>query len=341
VVVNCAGRTRSIIGAQSLINAGLPNKVMALKNGTMGWHLAGLKVARGETKSFGPQGPEAAKFAQGAASTIAQRMGIKKIDMAGLKALEAKGDPLYKLDVRDPSEYAQGHIKGFRHAAGGQLVQATDQYAGTLKSRIVCVDDKEVRAVMTASWLRQMGWQDVFVLVAAGDEKGVPATPVLGEAPRGAAIDAAALSDLLARNGATVIDLSLSRDYASAHIPGAWFAIRSRLALAFPKIPLRGTLVLTSEDGVLAGLAVEEARGLASLPVRYLSGGNAAWRAAGFPLTAEDPRMADEPVDAWLKPYERPDGVRQAMADYLAWETDLLPRIARDGCARFTSIPKS
>src|SRR3954468_7316465 len=34
VVVNCAGRTRSIIGAQSLINAGVPNKVVALRNGT-------------------------------------------------------------------------------------------------------------------------------------------------------------------------------------------------------------------------------------------------------------------------------------------------------------------
>jgi len=55
---------------------------------------------------------------------------------------------------------------------------------------------------------------------------------------------------------------------------------------------------------------------------------NAAWRAAGFSLTKDDPRMADDPVDAWLKPYERADGVRQAMADYLAWETDLLPRIA-------------
>ena len=84
VVVNCAGRTRSIIGAQSLINAGLPNKVIALKNGTMGWHLAGLKVARGETKSFGPQGPEAAKFAQAAAANIAKKMNIKKIDKAGL-----------------------------------------------------------------------------------------------------------------------------------------------------------------------------------------------------------------------------------------------------------------
>src|SRR5215471_14357501 len=42
IVVNCAGRTRSIIGAQSLINAGIPNKVVALRNGTMGWHLAGF-----------------------------------------------------------------------------------------------------------------------------------------------------------------------------------------------------------------------------------------------------------------------------------------------------------
>ena len=137
---------------------------------------------------------------------------------------------------------------------------------------------------------------------------------------------------------ATVVDLSLSRDYAQAHVPGAWFAIRSRLGEALEKIKPRGTLVLTSEDGVLAGLAVADAGTLTSLSIAYLDGGNAAWRAAGLPLTKDDTRMADEPIDAWLKPYERPDGVKQAMADYLAWETDLLPRIARDGCARFTAL---
>ena len=47
MVVNCAGRTRSIIGAQSLINAGLPNKVVALRNGTMGYTLAGLICSLG------------------------------------------------------------------------------------------------------------------------------------------------------------------------------------------------------------------------------------------------------------------------------------------------------
>src|SRR4029077_12388740 len=256
VVVNCAGRTRSIIGAQSLINAGVPNKVVALRNGTMGWNLAGFRPDSGQTRRAPDVAHGALAWAKVAAETIARKLGIRSIDEAALAQLRAEERrTTYLFDVRDAAEYAAGHVAGALSAPGGQLVQATDQYAGTLKSRIVCVDDKEVRAVMTASWLRQMGWQDVFVLVAAGDEKGVPDNPVLGAAPRSAAIEAAALSDLLARKDATVVDLSLSRDYASAHIPGAWFAIRARLALAFPKIPLRGTLVLTSDDGVLAGLA--------------------------------------------------------------------------------------
>ena len=48
VIVNCARRTRSIIGTQSLINAGIPNPVAALRNGTIGWKLAGQKLDRGQ-----------------------------------------------------------------------------------------------------------------------------------------------------------------------------------------------------------------------------------------------------------------------------------------------------
>jgi rhodanese-related sulfurtransferase len=47
VIVNCGGRTRSIIGAQSLRNAGFPNRIMSLKDGTMAWHLAGYEVVNG------------------------------------------------------------------------------------------------------------------------------------------------------------------------------------------------------------------------------------------------------------------------------------------------------
>ena len=199
------------------------------------------------------------------------------------------------------------------------------------------IDEHEVRAVMTASWLKQMGWRDVSVLAETGSEKGWPAPPVLGHAAAiEHTIDAAALAALLKSGKATVIDLSLSPAYRKGHIPGAWYAIRSRLKEALPKIPVAGELVLTSEDGILAGLAVEEAQALAKASVSSLHGGNAAWRAAGHPISTE-PKMADEPLDVWLKPYERPNDTESAMSEYLAWETDLLPRIARDGTTRFLS----
>jgi rhodanese-related sulfurtransferase len=332
VVVNCAGRTRSIIGAQSLIDAGVPNKVVALRNGTMGWSLAGLATDSRETRRKLDVSPRGLAWAQAAARAVAERHGIARIDRATLARFrDDAARTLYLFDVRNPEEYAAGHLAGAISAPGGQLVQATDHYAGTLGARIVLVDDAEVRAVMTASWLRRMGWEEVYVLAERGDETGWPATPILGAPAPDRGIDAAELANLLDAGRATVIDLSLSPAYRKSHIPGAWFAIRARLAAALANIPQAGTLVLTSEDGLLAALAAAELPATA----RYLHGGNAAWTAAGHPLSTEA-RMADEPLDVWLKPYERSGDTRDAMSEYLSWEIDLLPRIARDGTTRFT-----
>jgi rhodanese-related sulfurtransferase len=242
---------------------------------------------------------------------------------------------LYVFDVRDPAEYLAGHIAGAISAPGGQLVQATDQYIGTLGARVVLVDDLEVRAAMTGSWLRQMGFGDVFLLAEAGDENGRPATPVLENETRPeTAIEAKTLAELVSRNAATVLDLSLSRNFLAGHIPVAWFAIRTRLKRALEKIAIETALVLTSEDGVLAALAVGEAVTLVDQPVRFLQGGNAAWQAAGQPFSTEA-KMADKPVDQWRKPYERSGDVKAAMQEYLTWEVDLLPRIKRDGSLQF------
>jgi rhodanese-related sulfurtransferase len=336
VVVNCAGRTRSIIGTQSLINAGLPNKVVALRNGTMGWSLAGFSCESDRNKHAPTVSPEKLDWAKRAAQRVAQACGVATIDRAKLDAWRADADrTLYVFDVRDPAEYRAGHVAGAVCAPGGQLVQATDQYIGTLGARIVLTDDLEVRAAMTGSWLRQMGFADVYVLAEAGPETGWPTIPMLENDTRPeAAIDCMALAELLARNAATVIDLSLSRNYLSGHVPGAWFAIRTRLAQALKKIRVDGMLVLTSEDGTLAELAVIEAVSVSNQPVCFLKGGNAAWRAAGNPFSAEA-RLADEAVDQWRKPYERSGDTKAAMQDYLAWEVDLLPRIKRDGLLQF------
>jgi rhodanese-related sulfurtransferase len=181
-----------------------------------------------------------------------------------------------------------------------------------------------------------MGWKDVFVFAEAGNETGMPEPPVIGPPPAAAAkIDCNELATLLKRQAATVIDLSLSPNYRKGHIAGAWFAIRSRLKRALLKIPVQGELVLTSEDGVLAGLAVAEASSLTDHPVRCLDGGNAAWQAAGLPLSTE-PHMADDAVDVWLKPYERAGDTKGAMSEYLSWEVDLVERIERDGTCHFS-----
>ncbi|MFC0306568.1 rhodanese-like domain-containing protein [Rhizorhabdus histidinilytica] len=164
IIVNCAGRTRSIIGAQSLINAGLPNRVVALRNGTIGWTLAGQTLEIGQARRGPEADPHGAAEARRRAREVAYRAGVKRIDPDGLAALAA--DPrrtLYRFDVRQPDAYVAGHVPGFRNAPGGQLVQEIDHYAPVRGARVVLADDLGSRADMSASWLAQMGWE-VYVL---------------------------------------------------------------------------------------------------------------------------------------------------------------------------------
>jgi rhodanese-related sulfurtransferase len=336
IVVNCAGRTRSIIGAQSLINAGVPNRVVALRNGTMGWHLAGLACATGKADRAPEVSDGGLAWARDAAEKVAARWGVETITRATLEDWRRDGTrTTYLFDARDPAEYQAGHDPGAISAPGGQLVQATDLYAGVLAARIVVSDDKHVRALMTASWLKQMGWKDVYALAEAGQkseqETGEP-QPILLGTP--AADRAVAFSAALASDNVSIVDLSASPAYRRGHIPGAWFAIRSRLDRALAKIAPTGDVILTSEDGLLAGLAAEEAQALTDRPLYWLKGGNASWIAAGFPLSTSE-KLADEPLDVWLKPYERPTDNEAAMNAYLSWEVDLLERIKQDGTTHF------
>jgi rhodanese-related sulfurtransferase len=157
IIVNCAGRTRSIIGTQSLINAGVTNKVRALRNGTIGWVLAAQDLEHGANRR-GEIG--AFEGAHANARDVAYRAGVRHIGMEEMMALHAQSSrTLYRFDVRASEEYAAGHIPGFRHYPGGQLVQEIDMAAPVRGARIVLTDDRNVRADMTASWLAQMGWE--------------------------------------------------------------------------------------------------------------------------------------------------------------------------------------
>lgn len=348
IVVNCAGRTRSIIGAQSLINAGIPNRVVALRNGTGGWHLAGEALARGSRAVAPPPTAEGLARAVEASRRVAERFGVSEIGAEALREFqrEAAQRTLYLFDVRSPEEYEAGHLPGSRQAPGGQLVQSTDFYAGTRGARMVLVDDNGVRARMTASWLVQLGWADVHVLAgglrAAGLalEKGPePQAPLGGDAaPACETLTVRELERLLDAREAVVVDLASSLRHRAGHIPGAWFAVRARFEEAFAKMPPEGALVLASDDGGFARLAAADA--MAAAPgrrVSVLAGGTRAWAAAGLPLATGCERLASEPDDVWYSPYDH-DDLGKAMTEYLSWEVGLVEQLEREGIV-FPALP--
>tara|TARA_B100000408_G_scaffold34451_1_gene26046 strand:- start:644 stop:2245 length:1602 start_codon:yes stop_codon:yes gene_type:complete len=344
VVVNCAGRTRSIIGAQSLINAGIPNPVVALENGTMGWHLAGYGLDHGQVRHAPNVTENGLERSRKMADTVAKRFGVEKVSSADLERFRTQTSEitLFVLDVRSPEEYIAGHLPGSRSAPGGQLVQATDEYVGVRNARLVLVDDTGVRATMTASWLIQMGWDNVYVLdgdlVETDLETGPERREVLGlENLDVQLIKVSALNDLITEKNTVVIDLSDSLEFRAGHIPSARRASRTGLEEVLEKIGGDNlTFVLTSPDGILAKFAAAEVSHREDLKVCVLDGGIEAWTDAGYAReSGDDPDAGELSEDVWYKPYQQTDAIEEAMHAYLTWEIALVEQIERDGTTRF------
>ncbi|WP_084545074.1 rhodanese homology domain-containing protein [Derxia gummosa] len=372
VIVNCAGRTRSIIGTQSLVNAGLPNPVSALRNGTIGWTLAGQQLDTGrlrrapldidgEAPAAQPRGaadgpatatPPAhtahavSPEARAAARAVADRAGVRRASLADLdRWLAEPGRTTYRFDVRLPEAYEAGHLPGFRNVQGGQLVQETEMHAPVRGARLVLADPQSARADMTASWLAQMNWEvhvldgvpaEAFSEHGPGDNFAAPVAPPLAA---DASITPAILADWLAGDAGTrVIDFTTSANHVARHIPGAWWALRSQLAQALATIPAGTRYVLTCGSSALARHVVAEVKARVDQPVFLLEGGNAAWFAAGLPAESGDARLASPRIDRYRRPYEGTDNPREAMQGYLDWEFGLVEQLGRDGTHGFRPL---
>ena len=342
IIVNCAGRTRSIIGTQSLVNAGIPNPVAALRNGTIGWLLAGQALERGATRRFDPAAHADREQAPRQARGVADRAQVQRAQGRDLARFAAEATrTTYRVDVRTPEEFAAGHLPGFRNVPGGQLVQETDHTAAVRGARLVLVDDDGVRANMSASWLAQMGWE-VWVLDGAQKadftETGAvanampePEGPIAWAPP---AQLAGWLQDETAGRTA-VLDLTTSASYAQRHIPGAWFVLRSQLAQAVASIPRARRYVLTCGSSLLARYAAQDLARLTGAEVHVLEGGTLAWITQGLPLEHGETRLASPRIDRYRRPYEGTDSPRAAMQAYLDWEFGLVEQLARDGTHGF------
>jgi len=341
VIVNCAGRTRSLIGTQSLINAGLPNPVAALRNGTIGWTLASQSLDMGQSRRFTAT-PEASRaIAAQRARAVADRAGVGRASLDDLHNwIQQHGRTTYLLDVRSVEEYEQGHLPESYPAPGGQLLQETEMVAPVRGARIMLVDDDGVRANMTASWLAQMAWE-VYVVdglnasdfSATGPWQG--AVPTFPEVPE---VSPQILHDWLQGEGTVVVDLARHAVYRQGHIPGAWYALRTQLDDALVSLPKASRYVVTSDDGLLARLTVPELAMKVTGGVFHLVGGTQDWTRAGYSLEPGDTRMVNRPIDRYRRPYEGTDAPREAMQAYLDWEFGLIDQLARDGTHHFRPL---
>ncbi len=308
----------------------LPNPVVALENGTMGWTLAGLELERGAARWAPPISAKARALAAGVAKRVAAEDGVPFVAPDELRALQARREreSLYVLDVRTADEYAAGHVPGAVWAPGGQAVQATDEYVAVRAASIVLVCDGFVRSVMTAAWLRRMGFPRVAALAggvpaweqAGGTlERGRPAAAPAGWEGTRARVTSVKPGDL---GGALVLDVDQSDAYARRHVPGAAWLCRSRLELLIAGVAPdpRQPIVVTCGDGVASTLAAATLARLGYGAARVLEGGTRAWAEAGLPLERGLTRLLDEPDDVVPKAYDRG---RDAMVKYLRWEEAL------------------
>jgi rhodanese-related sulfurtransferase len=343
IVVNCAGRTRSIIGAQSLVNAGLPNPVAALRNGTIGWTLAGQALEHGSERRFDTDaGRDASSLdaSRKAAHALADRAGVRRTSLEeASRWAEDAARTIYRFDVRTPEEYEAGHAPGFQNAPGGQLVQETEMFAPVRGARVVLLDDDGVRANMTASWLAQMNIETYVVDgVSSGslNETG-PWRHDRPQPPSVPSLAPAELSALLADpdSGVVLLDVAPGASFVKAHIIGARWILRSRLTPAYDDLPDAKRYVVTCGTNALAPYAAADVAALTGKPVHVLEGGTSAWVRAGLPTEGGENGMMSPRIDRYRRPYEGVDNAREAMQAYLEWEYGLVAQLERDGTCGF------
>lgn len=334
VVVNCAGRTRSIIATATLTRLGA-KAVAALENGTMGWRLSGRELEKGPVQGLSSASGRSRAVAAQKALALALDAGVTRLAPDQVAALLTRGAPgAYVLDVRDKAAFTAGHVADAVFAPGGQAVQRADDFIAVPGATIVFVDDGDARALLAAYWYRRMGFEHVHVLeggMPAWQAAGMPVHRGRGHAePLGYAqaragatfVEAAELHERLSeRDGAPlVIDVGSSRDLGRGHLPQALGMPRGFLEDHIVGVEdLDRPIVLASREEAQSVFAARTLAQLGFSHVAVLAGGTGAWAAAGFPLATS---LADglQGEDVVEPPYR---GGLAAMREYLAWEIAL------------------
>ena len=332
VILNCAGRTRSITGARVLQRMGVP--ALGLKNGTSGWLLAGYELENGADRVELPEVSDEGKAAaEEYAARLAAEDGVRYLSPDALAELKTKSESetVYLVDVRTDKEYTEGHIPGFRWWPGGQAVQRADDLAVVKNSTIVFCCDGRARATVTGSFYRQMGHREVYVVdggapawAASGREltTGLERSPVAGLGAAFRSVTLVSAQELHDNPPPVVLYVDTSQDFSGGHTPGATWLSRSWLEIEIGGIaPDKSTpIAVTCGTGRSSALAAVTLGELGYSNVSVLEGGLGAWRQAGLPVEQGLTGIVRPPSDINYLGVDRSYG---EMMNYLRWETEL------------------
>jgi rhodanese-related sulfurtransferase len=337
VVLHCAGRTRSIIATQTLRDLGFDN-VFALENGTMGWRLAGLSVEQGSKRRKSIVPKLSADQVSIRAAELAAVPGVRKLSVQSFQDLMAhrhhQGRACYAFDVRNVEDYVRGHIPQTIAVPGGQLVQRTDDFITGQQLPIVLIDQVETRALLTATWLRRMGHENVFVLeggIVQWQASGLALDSGRGREEAKGLARARQCSPhlnptdftlwLKSRPTAVLLDVGLSSNFRQGHLEGASWLPRTWLETRIDEhVNSRRTpIALTCLQGAQSSLAAWSLHKLGFDDIAVLEGGTSVWLAGGFELVPEQNFSVQS--DERIPPYQAGE---QAMRNYLAWEVQLI-----------------
>ena len=333
VIINCAGRTRSIIGARLLQRMGVDN-VVGLENGTAGWVLAGYQLETGADRFDLPEPTdEGLVAAEQFANRLVEQDGVRYIDVAALDSLIARteSESVYLIDVRTDAEYAEGHIPGFRWFPGGQAVQRADEVAVVHNAPVVFCCDGRARAAFTASWYRQMGFEEVYAVhggtsawVESGRalESGAPASSA--QALSMNSVGTVTADDVDASSSsARVIHVGLSAEFVQGHVPGSSWAPRGWLEFRIGDVvPDKDApiIVTCADGGAQSLLASTTLSGMGYTNVGVLEGGTRAWQSSGRNVEVGLTGVMSSPNDSLPM---GPDRGFADMVNYLRWEEEL------------------
>ena len=325
IIINCAGRTRSIIGAQTLINLGIKNPVYALENGTQGWYLNDYVLDHGKIAQYAQ--PKIDDEMLAASKALISKFDISLISDEQFSAWKKdENRSLYLCDVRTAEEFALNGLPGAQNTPGGQMIQATDQFVGVRNARIVLCDSDGVRAITVASWLKQMG-HDVSVLQDGIQSKASLERPQIDHRLGLVPIDITELQAILQSNAATVLDIRGSMQYRHAHLLNSIWAIRPRLQEIIGSTSK--SILIISDDPALTYGALLELEG-SGLNIHL-------YEVEGPQLPKEFETISSKVlppdsdcIDFLFFVHDRHDGNKDAARRYLEWETGLIAQLDED-----------